>query len=459
MRKIFWKRKKLNHRGMTLVEVIVAVAILSVVVAPTLRIFASTGGTNLQSRKRQRATSVAEATMETFKAYNVEQLCRQFLSNSFKGVVASADGVHTTTMSAAAIYGGTETYPLHPDGTLRDDADSYKFHVANAASEGQFYDVDILVKPNVSGAPNVLSVEDISPYSDAIICLEESEGADALAKLQEKAEQQLDANFSSYHSNAASHTIDSVSFDDFKRVIDVNVSDTGAAQTVEAKVTYTCKATVSYSYITTTGSTGSGSKTYDETLLKYEQDMSDDGSGATTKEYYNNAATIGGVEVDGRKGKLRHIYLYYFPTYPSASLFGSSAKDEINLNGSLTNLYSPSGVADPEESGYEALQFVVAKQLSTGLTDAQLNIGEVGYNVRVSNTVTGGEVELKSNLYENLAPLGSAIAPPVISGFSSGETVRDSVVDRVVLLYDVEVHVYEAGTTDEVATFIGTMNE
>ncbi len=458
MGKIFWKRKKLNHKGMTLVEVIVAVAILSVVVAPTLRIFASTAGTNLRSRGRQRATSVAEATMETFKAYNVEQLCKQFLSNSFKGTVASSDGTHTTTMSAAAVYGGTEQYPLHPDGTLKDDADSYRFRVSNATSEGQFYDVDILVTPRTAGVPDVLSVDDISQYADALICLEESEGYDALAALQLKAENEVDTNFSSYHSNATSHTIDSVSFQDFKRVIDVDVSDTGSAQKVEVKITYTCKATVSYSYITSTGSTGTGSKTFDETVMKLEQAM-DPVTGATTKTFYDNSATIGGVEVDGRKSKLNHIYLYYFPIYPSASLFGASARDEINLNGSLTNLYNPSGVADPEESGYEALQFVVAKQLATGLTDAQLNLGEVGYNVRVNNLVTGGSVDLKSNLYENLAPLGSAIAPPTISGFSSGETVRNSVVDRVTLLYDVEIHVYEAGTTDEVATFIGTMNE
>ncbi|MDE6701217.1 MAG: type II secretion system GspH family protein [Acetatifactor sp.] len=450
-----WYRK-LNQKGMTLVEVVVAMAILAIVIAPTLRIFASTSGTNFRSRQRQRATSVAEGAMESLKAYKLEQLCTQFLSNSFKGVVKSTDGARATVMTATAVYGGSEQSPMRSDGTLRDDADSYKLTAKNVVSEGQYYDMEILVTPSI--APNVLTMEDMNTYSDAIICLDESTAYTAKAKLEEKAKKQLDDNFASYHPSATSHTITGVTISAFKRVIDIEVNDNGTVQTVVYKVTYTCKAQVSYTYGASTGS-ASGTRNYDETVLKYEEVL-DVASGATELTVYDNSATISGTELLGRISKLNHIYLYYFPVY--SSKFEAGAKDEINITGNLTGLYDylpAMSHKDSKVKGYDPLQITVAKQLATVLTNVELNSGEVGYDVKVTGSLTGGEVELQTNLAENLSPMGSVTATPSISGFGSGKTVQDSVLDRVVLLYNVEIHVYEANTTNEVATFIGTMNE
>lgn len=459
--------QKLNRKGMTLVEVIVAMAILAIVIAPTLRIFASASGTNLRSKQRQRATSVAEGAMESLKAYRVDQLCDQFLSNSFKGVVQSTDGSRATAMSAVAVNGGVEQSPMRSDGTWRDDADSYKLTAANVVSEGQYYDMEILVTPSV--APNVLTVENLNTYSDAIICLEEDTAYDAMAKLDQKARQQLDNNFATYHPTATSHTINTVTISDFKRVIDLAVNDNGTVQTVVLKVTYTCKAQVNYNYSSPTGS-GSANRTYDETVMKY-QEVLDAVSGAEELTVYDNSATIAGTDVFGRKAKLSHIYLYYFPAYTSG--FGTGARDEIKIDAALTGLYDylpgtnaadRRSVNDSRAQGYDPLQITIAKQMATVLTDAELNSGEVGYAVSVNGSLTGGKAQLQTNLSENLSPVGSVIAPPSISTvFSSAETpvreIRDSYVERVVLLYNVEIHVYEAGTTNEVATFIGTMNE
>lgn len=448
---------KLNRKGMTLVEVIVAMAILAIVLAPALRIFASTSGTNLRSRLRQRATSVAEGIMESFKAYNVEQLCRQFSAGNFKGVVGSTDTARPTTMSAKAVYGSVERDPLRTDGTLRDDADRYKFNVQNAVSEGQYYDVEILVTPRV--ATDVLKMYDANAYSDGIIALKEQSGYDALGALKTRAETTFETNFSSYHSSASGHAVDSVDITDFKRVIDLDVDDDGTVQTVVMKVTYTCKAKVNYHYSDGTGSHTS-SKDYTETDMKLEEvlDTTPGAANPTQLKIYDNTSTIAGVELSGKRSKLNQLYLYYFPVYEDK--YGSGAKDVINIDCSLTNLYNPGIVADPKAQGYEPLKITVAKQQATTLTEAELNHGEVNYNVSLNGTVAGGgQTELLTNLDENLAPLGSVIAPPSISGFSSCETVKDGIVDRVVLLYDVEIHVFEAGTTDEVASFVGTMNE
>lgn len=448
-------KQKMNHKGMTLVEVIVAMAILAIVITPTLRIFASASGTNLESRKRQRATSVAEGTMESMKAYTMEQLCNQFKVNGFKGVVQSTDSGRPTTMNAWAVKGGVDEYPFRSDGSLKKDADCYKMQARNVISEGQYYDVDILATPSPGYVADVLSMENMNAYSDAIISLSESSAYTAKTALVTKAKKELDDNFSSYHPTATSHTIDTVTVSDFKREISMAVTDDGTVQKVVLKVNYSCKAQVDYTY-----NSGTGSRTYDQTVLNC-QEVLDAVSGATELAVYDNTDTIAGEEINGKRAKLHHLYLYYFPVYTSE--FGSGARDEIKLDASLTGLYAQlpaTSVKDSEARGYGPLQITIAKQKAMVLTDVQLNSGEINYDVNVSGSLSGGEMELHTNLRENLAPAGSMITPPSISSiFGSAETIGDGVLDRVVLLYNVEIYVYEAGTTNEVAKFIGTMNE
>lgn len=438
---------KLNQKGMTLIEVIVAMAILAVVIVPTLRIFASTSGTNLRSRQRQRATSVAEGVMESFKAYNMEALCRQFVSGTFGGVVSDA----TTTMNVFAGYnsGGTPTEisPLRDDFTLRDDADYYRFHIANAASEGQLYDVDIMATPAI--APDVLKMDNANEYSDAIICLEEDSAYTARDELENLAKTALETNMA-----ASNPTVDNVEIYNFKRVIDVTVDDNGTTQKVTMKVTCTASATVNY-----TAGGISGTASYDDSLLKYECIL-DPTTLDTEVTYYDNTGTIGGLQAGGvKRCKLNQIYLYYFPVYASA--FGTGAKDEINIKGTLTDLYNPgSGVSDPKAYGYEPLKIIVAKQLSTRVSGVDLNNSEVTYDVDVSGALSGGgETEFRSNLQVALTPGGSVPSVPTISGFTSSGKMDEEVMERVPLLYNVEIHVFEAGKLEEVATFIGTMNE
>ena len=449
--------RKLNQKGMTLIEIIVAMAILGVVIVPTLRIFASTSGTSLRSRERQRATSVAEGTMESFKAYNMEALCRQFKSGTFGGVKPSTDPAKPLIMDVTAQLGGSSIAPLRDDYTLNGVADVYEFHIQNAASEGYVYDVDITATPRI--APTVLKMDVTNAYSDAIISLDEELTYTAKGELEDMAKDLLVNNIASYHSGATNPEVTNFETSNFKRVIDITVEDNGgASQKVVVEMTCTAKVKVDYKY-TVGGGTQTGTKTYEEDVLKKEIELDGD---QTEWVVYNNQDTIGGataaIEHGAKHFKLNQIFLYYFPVYPSA--FGTGAEDEINISGTLTGLYNSSGASDAKAYGYEPLRLVVAKQASTRLSDVDLNLGEVSYNLDVNNTVGGGgEVELRSNLEENLAP-GSVAAHPTITGFvaASGDLMNE-VQDKVALLYDVEIHVKEAGKADEVAYFIGTMNE
>ena len=449
---------KLNRKGMSLIEVIVAIAILSVVVVPTLRIFASTAGTNFRSRQRQRATSVAEGTMESLKAYSMSEICAQFAAQNFKGVVSSP----STAMTVSAQQGGVHVPVFKDDGTWNRDADFFEFHVTDAASEGQLYNVDIMATAHL--APDVLRIESPNEYTDAIIKLPEDSAYTAYDELKNMAQDEILTNISSYHSGATSASNVSVTMTDFTRVIDVTVNDNGTSQKVELEVTCTAKATVTYDYTVAGILQTGGSQSFDDSLLTYTCDVSDDGSGTSPWTVYDNAATIGGTGATYTHGpkhyKLDQIFLFYYPCYSTNSAFGTGAKDRININGTLTGIYKPSVSADPEVYGNEALQVNIAKQFPSRVSGVDLGNGDITYDLDVNCSVSGGgEAELKHNLKESFATSGVP-SPIGMTGFTDTAELKSADVDRVILYYDVQIDVYEANNpTRLIAQFIGSMNE
>jgi len=385
------KRGKLNNKAMTLIEVIVAMAILAVVITPTLRMFATSSGTNLRAKHRQRATTVGESVMESFKAYTVEALCQQFdIYKNFKGVRGTAD------MGVEAFYSADRTSGVTRSGIF--------------------------------------------------------------TELKTKASDSVLAAHSTY-------TIDDVELSKVKRVIDIAINDDGTNQTVTEKITFTAEAKVTYHY--TTGVVGappvSGSvDVTDPTVMTYEVEFED--GGTKVKEYtvYDNSATIAGQNVKGKICKLNNVYLYYFPAYEE--IYGDNAEDEINVTAHLTSLYANGG-SDPKGEGYEPMKMIIARQITTGLTDSDLSSEEVTYDYNVNCTLNGGgQLDLLHNYGEKLKEnfTGVPTAPGGrVSGFSSMQPIKDGILDTTNLIYDVRIEVYQAGTgrTDQLALFTGTINE
>ena len=72
------KSKRLDNMGLSLVELLIAIVILAVIVAPLLRAFVMSAKVNAKSKKELRETAVAQDIMEGLKAYSVEDLAYQF---------------------------------------------------------------------------------------------------------------------------------------------------------------------------------------------------------------------------------------------------------------------------------------------------------------------------------------------------------------------------------------------
>lgn len=474
--KAIWKklsRIKMNHKGMTLIEVLVAVTILGVVLVPTLHIFANTSSTNFKSRQRQRATSVAEGVMESMKAYDVKQLCLQFSSDSFKGVEKADPSVGTTTMRAVAIDSSLSeiaTPVLHKDLTLNQDVYGYQFEAKNVASEGMLFNVTATVVPKVS--PVVMNAESPNPYSDAIIMLPENLGSEVLTKVKETAKTQLATSL-----GGTFHVVDGdPTVENFIRTITLKVSDDGATQQVKVKIN--CQADVTLNYHYGAGLASSATKSYKAasgTAISIDVDLKDlAGASVETLEWvaYDNTNTISGQRWNGnRQCKLSRIFLYYFPTYKKP--YGDNAQDVVKVTGSLTGLYdymtsiggAPITQAESDAEGYYPLGFYLIKQKPAYTSDTDVDLSDVVYKLSVSNEVpsSAGVINLYTNAKDyigNVTTLPARTAPtPSVSGFGFNGSVEDGFISRLDVLYDVNIHVYDAKTLEEVANFIGTMNE
>lgn len=460
MGKFFNRKRKLNQKGMTLIEVIVAMAILAVVVVPTLRVFVTSANVNLKSKLQHRATFVGESVMESFKAYSMEALCTQFQAGTFKGV----DGAASMSVEATYPSGGVGS-PLRSDGKLDHTAEKYLFKATDVDSENQHYDIEIEAEPVLTYNQDFLRTESPNAYSDAIIKLPESLNNEIQTALASAVQTKFNTDFPTLHPGGTSLSIDSTVLSDVKRTITITVTDDGVKQKVDLNIDCTCKARVNYHYIQGTGASAtlcSGLyKDYTEAdLLPYAVLLPDSTSTQTVMTVYDNSATIAGTAINGRINKLNNIYLYYFPAY--SEIFGSGATDEIVLTGNLTNLYEQGSMNDEqaEATGYTPLKLVVAKQVTTSLSNVELNLSESTYNVSASSTLTGGgEVKIASNLRDNIsAVVGSVGSPVTTTGFVADTKIGESLENNVELLYDVIIHIYQAGTTNEVARYEGTIN-
>lgn len=72
------KRLKENNRGLSLIEVLVAVIILAIVVTPFLHSFVTTANTNRKAKEIHRATVLAQSVVESCKAETLESIAQQF---------------------------------------------------------------------------------------------------------------------------------------------------------------------------------------------------------------------------------------------------------------------------------------------------------------------------------------------------------------------------------------------
>ncbi len=160
--------RKLNNRGMSLVEVIIAITILGIVAVPVLHSLTTAMVYNQKARIRQEMTLTAESIMETFKGYDLETLKKKF----------DADSVDIQGLKG-------DSYECTPDTPYAPEQE-YVFEISKLLdAEGNPSDVDVKITATPNGVETVMVPDKAETTREAIFTGKPELDAEALQKAKE----------------------------------------------------------------------------------------------------------------------------------------------------------------------------------------------------------------------------------------------------------------------------------
>ncbi|MBE5884208.1 MAG: prepilin-type N-terminal cleavage/methylation domain-containing protein [Lachnospiraceae bacterium] len=388
--------QKLNNKGLSLVEVLVAMLILSVVSIVFLRSFSQSAIMNRDAKVKQYALTLAQSLMESVKAYDRITLDQQFGS-----------GVDNDNFKIFQLENG--------DGSTRaltQSGENRVYQLNNVTLSNNQYDAKITITATTKTA-QLLTVEPVNKYNDAFF------------------KQDNDEQVGLYSTIA----LELANLGDITGVLDANEIDLDGRQinvTIASDDTVTVD--VAYSY-----------EVNDYTIIKSDLTTEEVDITSSTNPYsvsyscYDNSAT------KSNGAKLEKLYLYYYPAYKTSG-YGwlpcdSDAISIVNNSTTLKDIY-------------------ILKQKNTTISDTNTAIGENTYAMAVSCNNTSGTADLNvyHNLGTKLEGAGSGSYS--FSGASATERgtpwVEDT--DSTVLVFDVKVEVMKHGSTEVLCELTGTTN-
>lgn len=174
-------KKRENNRGFTLVELVIAVAILAIAVAPLMANFIQSSRMNLKGRKSLNATNLGQAVMEGMSIYPVSELDEMMVS------------ANTINLAQKILPPGTQY-----DSARKDVASSneniYYYIIDNVrTTDGGYnaYDLKIKLDAMVDSTTNrngynkeeMATITELDQYYDAVYNVPNEELSAAFAEL------------------------------------------------------------------------------------------------------------------------------------------------------------------------------------------------------------------------------------------------------------------------------------
>lgn len=395
-----WKREKVNNKGMTLVEVLVAMAILTVVSLALLQAFVSSVNYNRDAKEKQRGINLAQTIMESYKAYKLEDVCRQFNNvdpfNIYKGVIGS----YAETGGSVDMYGNFTPSPTN----------EYSFVMNDVQYDNNLYDVEVAMKanPDAISSAEIAETPQFNAYNDAIFY----QPSDEYKYVYEDAIDQLKDAGMKEELLPTVTTLDKSKITIDKRKVEISMYEYGGAEIVSAKVTY--QYTIEdYEFITTEDLTDTLDGSYTVTV--------DGTKDSTVYDVYNNSVT----RPSG--AHLENLYVYFYPAYKTDFAGVACDSDEIYV-------YNNTGSSH---------KVFLVKMVTPGFSSANIMNSESTYRPTV---VIGGSHS--SEVYHNIGKKlsGDGVALYTMTDASSGAescTFHNEWYDKEtkVLVYDIEITV------------------
>lgn len=370
----FLKKFKNDNKGMSLVEMIVGIGILSVSVGPLLYMFVYTTKYNAKAKVKQRATNAAVSVMESFKANGLEGAKKKFDAGNF--IVGQPAGTGYS-------YTLTDNTPLDPDDddfdiaegtysisdmTFSDGTETKKYDVTVEVSHGTEATVDRT--PLYSKYDDIIFVEDpaISKYFDPY------EAANYLI--------------------GAGNTFG---------VDSTEISEITVGRSINIDIVDSKTVTVEYSYSGTYRINGS-----DKPFSLSSASANVKGLSWPGLAELKQTLTLTAQE-DGSFRTLRDVYFYYYPVYVQRTLEEGVT---YSVKTSKDKFYF--------SNHYDDIDFYLFKQKNSAKfsSDLRLKTEESRYSLEPHRTSgMQHDINLYDAVYANLGALNDATATPNI--FSS----------------------------------------
>lgn len=294
--------KKTDNRGLSLIELLIAVCILAIIAAPLLHSFVTSYRVNGRGRQTMRATTLAQNEMEVFEREKISDIAANPEEYGFN---LPADGILPIKPDANGCYRFEKTGVIN-DNSGRNMFDVYVTLDPERQADGKYekWNVD-----EETARIHTLSVLDSGSYVQKVRTARNKKSDDRLVYEEFADEAELDGYTDA---NAAEKFMKSV-----ERTIEVKIytePDGTGEDVTKAKVTYTY--------------------TYDNA----DNIFSETGPKEISKEsiIFSNAQSVG---EDGKKIPLKGVYLFYAPRYKAAE---NGIPDKIiidNSEGIETNVY------------------------------------------------------------------------------------------------------------------------
>ena len=454
--------KKLNNRGMSLIEVIITITILALVSGFIFSAFVSAMRTSAKSRDVHRATTVAQNIMEGINLKTAEELAYQFnypVTKDSSGADVDNFGVypagmfeHTTSKSVGEIIEWTDPVTLAVNQEmasvsrskseykalsdpydiaktksaymsditsgsyefLKDANGKYIYYMRNIRNDGRYYNARITLDASAYKAGGstglqanddmIISVPTIDYTYDAVEVMKGSLDSETLARFE------------------AEYPGEVIEESDLRREIVVTIDN---ALMAGPTTQYRTSVKVEYLYW----------------FIK------DDGTPSFPKVEGILPNVVFDNDGNESEKQLRNIYLYYYPMYTSTL---SDCKDTIIIN---------------NNSNMDVDLYVIKQEpIDTTILKSEMELMEQTYGVNFSvnettfNTDGKSHIRLFSNWTDNLGTVysGAVYATNQVNFFRNGfNTTKemfnmDNIKNKQAhdRIYDVTVEIYQSESKD-----------
>lgn len=456
MKKILKRSKKLNNKGMTLIELMVAVAILSVAIIPLMYAFVNSMKYNAKGRELQQTTVLAHTIMEKCKGLTADELYDRMIDHTFlDSYTVSADGTKVPLVDSSTLWGlGSEGLNTYFIGGVHLENHKYDVQVTIDRHSRQDYQNGTL-----EAYSEMIYTESMNKYNDAVFTvntLSGNAGDDprySVAGLDFEAYNgALQMIADGIKADAATKPIITeevnVPFQEIElrlgddlqvyRYIDITANSDGAGRDV-VNVTYTYTFVLnggvfSYNYYPPSGAAA--------VPLSVDLGTAEVALFNATFMIYDNAATM------ANGASLENIYFFYYPAYNGGPTEYPINKDVITVN---------------NNTGRQ-IKVHMVKQKNPAYSDADLNTLEAHYYT--PDMFANGSMIFYHNYDQNLG--GTSPVVPVHLIASGAVSIMGTLYYPTLetLMYDVAISIYPAdsyngsyivGGVEPILTLNGTM--